>query len=196
MRPIEAGELLDLAAYERVRKAYRRRIIELKKPRRIAIGDRLCFVFENRDTVLFQIQEMLRAERIVDAAAIQAEVDVYNELIPGAHELSATLLIEIPESKRIRSELDRLIGIDAHVALQIGATRTPARFDPKQREADRISAVQYLRFPLGPEGARRFRDRSQPAALHVTHPRYRARAPIEGASRESLAHDLDPDDGG
>ena len=193
MKALELEDLLDLIAYERVRPEFRARIIELKRPRRIALGDRLSFVFENRDTVQFQIQEMLRAERTVKEDEIQAEIDVYNELIPGPNELSATLMIEIPDMERTREELDRLIGIDEQVELQIGEDTLRASFDPKQFETARIAAVQYVRFPLGPELAIRFRDAEVPVVLRVEHPNYRASAPIAGASRESLARDLEAD---
>lgn len=193
MKRIQIEDVMDLVAYERIREEFRARIIELKRPRRISVGDRLTFVFENRDTVQFQVQEILRAERLVKEEQIQAELDIYNELIPGAHELSATLMIEIPEMARIREELDRLIGIDEHVRLDVGGTTVHASFDPKQFEEDRISAVQYVRFPLGPELAARFADLAVPVALGVAHPNYRASAVIEGASRESLVLDLKPD---
>ncbi len=193
MKRIQIEDVMDLVAYERIREEFRACIIELKRPRRISVGDRLTFVFENRDTVQFQIQEMLRAERLVKEDRIQAELDIYNVPIPGAHELSATLMIEIPELGRIREELDRLIGIDEHVRLEVGGTTVHASFDPKQFEEDRISAVQYVRFPLGTELAARFADLAVPVVLGVAHPNYRASAVIEGASRQSLALDLKPD---
>lgn len=192
MKPIVIDEILDLTAYEKVRQEFRARIIELKAPRRVSVGNELTFLFENRDTVRFQIQEMLRAERTVREEDIQLELDVYNELIPGEHELSATLMIEIQAAGRVRETLDRLIGIDEHVFLDIGDATVRATFDPKQFEEDRISAVQYVRFPLGPELAARFRDPSVPVRLRVDHPSYAASAAVEGASRESLAADLDP----
>jgi hypothetical protein len=191
VKPIKREEILDLVAYEKARDDYRRRIIALKSPRRIAVGPALTFIFENRETVLFQIQEMLRAERIVDETHIQQEIDIYNELIPGDHALSATLMIEIEEMSQIRSELDRLIGIDEHVYLDVGDRSVRASFDPKQFEEDRISAVQYVRFPLGPDLARAFRAGEAPVVLRVEHPSYRASTAIDGKSRESLARDLE-----
>ena len=120
MRPVRREELLDLVAYEKSRDAYLARIIDYKRTRRVPVGDRLTFIFENRETVRFQIQEMLRAERAVKEEKIEDELAVYNELVPGPNELSATLMIEITESRRIRAELDRLIGIDEHVFLEVG----------------------------------------------------------------------------
>jgi uncharacterized protein DUF3501 len=190
MRKLRRDEILDLVAYERVRPEFLAHTIELKKPRRVAVGDRLTFIFENLDTVRFQVQEMLRAERAVKEEKIEEELAVYNELLPRANELSATLMIEIPETQRIRAELDRLIGIDEHVFLDVGGESVRATFDPKQFESDRISAVQYVRFPLGPTLACKFCDRSAPVALRVEHPNYRASAAIAGDSRESLMADL------
>ena len=190
MRKVSPHEILDLTAYERVRSDFVEKMIALKRPRRITAGDRLCFVFENRDTVIFQVQEITRAERTVEEEAIAEEVAVYNELVPDDHELSATLMIEIPDSSRVRSELDRLIGIDEHVFLDVGDQSIAATFDEKQFEEERISAVQYVKFPLGPELAARFRDPSVPIRLRVNHPNYAEEMPIDGASRASLAADL------
>jgi hypothetical protein len=190
MRPVRREEILDLVAYEKSREAYLARIIDYKRTRRVGVGDRLTFIFENRETVRFQIQEMLRAERTVKEEKIEDELAVYNELVPGPNELSATLMIEITETRRIRPELDRLIGIDEHVFLDVGGKSVQATFDPKQFEEERISAVQYVRFPLGPELARAFSDATVPARLRVEHPSYRESTALEGAVRASLAADL------
>lgn len=190
MRKVETSEILDLTAYEKIRADFLEKMIALKQPRRIHVGENLCFIFENRDTVIFQIQEMTRAERMVDEKALAEEVAVYNELIPDADGLSATLMIEIPDQARIRPELDRLIGIDEHVFFDIGGEKVRATFDEKQFEAERISAVQYVRFPLGKELAARFRDPSTSVSLCVDHPNYTASTKIEGASRATLAADL------
>jgi membrane protease YdiL (CAAX protease family) len=191
VKRLEPGEIAPRQRYERLRPDYRARIIALKQDRRVAVGDRVTVVFENRETLRFQIQEMCRVERIDNPARVQGELDVYNELVPGERELSATLFIEIPDLERIRSELDRLVGIDEHVYLRIGDERIPARFDPKQMEADRISAVQYIRFTLDPEQAARFADPALPVELAIAHPNYRHATPLEPATRASLAADLE-----
>jgi hypothetical protein len=190
MRKVETSEILDLTSYEKVREDFLAKMIAYKRHRRVTVGDRLTFIFENRDTVIFQIQEMTRAERSVKEEAIAQEVEVYNELVPGDDELSATLMIEIPDTEQIRPELDRLIGIDEHVLLEVGGHAIRATFDQKQFEEERISAVQYIRFPLGAELAAAFRDTANEVALRVDHPNYDHRQVIEGASRESLAADL------
>jgi hypothetical protein len=165
-------------------------MIEKKQARRIHVGDALCFIFENRDTVIFQIQEMTRAERTVSDEAIATEVAVYNELVPDEDALSATLMIEIPNQASIRQELDRLVGIDEHVYLDIGDASVAATFDEKQFEEDRISAVQYIRFPLGADLAAKFRDPDVPVELRVDHPNYAGKTAIVSEARASLAADL------
>jgi hypothetical protein len=193
MRPITSAELLDLTGYERARPALLAEVIELKRSaRRVAVGPELSFLFENRETVRSQIHEMLRTERIVDPERIEEELRVYNELLPHAFELSATLFIEIPDLARIRPTLDKLVGIDEHVRIEIGDAAVRATFDPKQFEQDRISAVQYIRFPIGATLAARFRDGSVPVRLVVEHPNYRHATPLQGAPRASLARDLEP----
>jgi len=192
MKPITSAELLDLTGYERARPALLAEVIELKRSaRRVSVGPSLSFVFENRETVRHQIHEMLRTERIVDPERIEEEVRVYNELLPGEHELSATLFIEIPELAHIRPVLDKLIGIDEHVRLDIGNATVRATFDPGQFEEDRISAVHYIRFPLGRELAARFCDPAVPVTLAVAHPNYVHATSLKGAPRASLARDLE-----
>lgn len=192
LRKVSPSEILDLTRYEQTREAYLAETIKMKKSRRVTVGDRLTFIFENRETVIFQIQEMVRAERIVRPEAIEGEVTVYNELIPDTDSLSATLMIEIPEMEQIRTELDRLIGIDEHVYLEVEGERLTASFDEKQFEADRIAAVQYVKFALGQDLAERFRDEAVPVVLGADHPNYVASCALEGPIRASLAADLAP----
>ena len=195
MKPLAIEEILDAEAYEAVRDAFRRAVIEHKRNRRLPVGDRVSLIFEDRETLRFQVQEMLRAERTRTAEGIQHELDVYNELMPGEDELSATLMIEITDAVEIRPELDRLIGLDEHVALVLGEgggeETIRATFDPRQMEEDRIAAVQYVRFPLGAEGARRFRDPDVPARVRLSHPHYAHQAGIPAPMRESLIRDLE-----
>jgi hypothetical protein len=197
VRPLAIGEILDPDSYEAVRDDFRRAVIAHKKQRRLAVGEHVTLVFEDRETLRFQVQEMVRVERIRDRAAVQNEIDVYNELVPGDRELSATLFIEITDTDAIRRELDRLVGIDEHVALVLetaeGEEAIAASFDPKQMEEDRISAVQYIRFRLDPEQVERFRDPGVRARIRISHANYRRDAEIEGAVRESLSVDLEGD---
>ena len=190
MKKVTLEDLKGLAAYEKVREDLRRRIIELKKNRRLAVGDKVSLLFENRDTVIFQIQEMLRAERIADLDKIRQEIAVYNSLIPDAGELSATLFLEIEEQGRIREELLKFLGIDEEVYLKIGNHTIRARFESGHSKEDKISAVQYVRFPFNPDEIRAFMAGEQGAEIFIDHPNYKARATIGEETRKALIEDL------
>lgn len=192
MNKVVLSEILDIAQYEKARDKLRRRIIDLKKTRRLPVGPMVTFVFENHDTVLFQIQEMMRAERIVDDAAIQHEIDTYNQLLPGENELAATMLIELPDAARIRDEITRFHGVNTGEAtyIQIGDERLPGVFDAGKSDERRISAVQYLRFRFNDAQREAFATGANPARLVINHPNYRHDALIAGAVREELAKDF------
>jgi len=191
MQKVTLNEIVGLERYEKIRDDFRRRIIELKKHRRVSVGDRITFVFENHETVLFQIQEMLRTERITDIDKVRFEVDTYNELAPNDGELSTTMLIEITEQARIRSELIRLIGIDQAVALQVGDDFTIAGvFEAGRSTEDNLSAVQYVRFPLSSEARATFQDERNDVRLVINHPHYQAQTQLSPEVRRSLAADL------
>ncbi len=191
MKKVTLDEIMGSERYERIRDNFRRRIIALKKQRRVSVGDRVTFVFENYETVLFQIQEMLRAERITDLDKVRFEVDVYNDLIPAEGELSATMLIEITEHDRIRPELVRLIGIDKAVSLQIGDRfMIPAVFEAGRSKEDNLSAVQYVRFFLSLEARAAFQDERQFVRLMIHHPNYQAQVELFPETRRSLAAEL------
>jgi hypothetical protein len=189
MKKVAIDQIMGFAAYERVREQARQRIIELKRRRRVAVGDKVTLVFENRDTVIFQIQEMVRAEKIGDLDKIREEVEVYNELIPERGELSATLFLEIEDQTHLREELLKFLGIDEAVYLKVGNHSIHARFEEGRSKEDKISAVQYVKFPF-PEPALQAFVKGETAELVIDHPNYKARAPIEAETRQSLMEDL------
>jgi hypothetical protein len=189
IRPVTLDDVVGLDRYEAIRDDLRRRIIVLKRHRRVSVGDEISFVFENHDTVHFQIQEMLRAERITDLDAVREEIAVYNELLPRPGELSATMLIEITREDDIPKRLLALLGIDEAVRLEVGAEHVDAAFEPGRSREDKLSAVQYVRFPFS-EAARAGFLGDLPAWLVIDHRNYRARAALDGALRDSLRADL------
>lgn len=189
MNKIILDDILGFSAYEKIRQKFREKIIETKKKRRIAVGDKVSVVFENRDTVIFQIQEMLRAERISDLDKIREEIAVYNELIPGPGELSATLFIEIEDQSHLRDDLLKFLGIDEAVSLKVGGHVIPGRFEEGRSKEDKISAVQYVRFPLDAP-ARQALVSGESAELLIDHPNYKARAVLGDESRQSLTEDV------
>lgn len=189
MKKIVLDDILGFAAYEKVRDEFRRAVIEKKKNRRVTVGDRVSMVFENRDTVAFQIQEMLRAERISDLDKIREEIEVYNELIPDRDELSATLFLEIEDQSHLREDLLKFLGIDEAVFLKIGGRSVQARFEEGRSKEDKISAVQYVRFPFDAQARAAFLA-GENAELVIDHPNYRARTVLTPEAQQSLAEDL------
>lgn len=193
MNKVVMAELKDIAQYEKVRTDFRRQIIELKKQRRVPVGPRVTFVFENHDTMLFQIQEMVRAERLVEDAAIQHEIDTYNQLLPEHNELAATMLIELPNAGSIREEITKFLGVNtgACIYVQLGDDQLPGVFEAGQSDDQRISAVQYVRFSFSDAQREAFRTGARPAKLVIHHPNYQHETVIDGAVREELARDFD-----
>src|SRR5438552_12478084 len=133
MKPVRRDEVLGLADYETIRERFRARVIEEKRARRLALGDKATAVFENHDTVLMQIQEMLRTERITREAAIAHEIETYNQLVPGEHELSATVMIEIADTAARDAFLAEAVGFQKHIALVVDGERVASTWE-KSRE--------------------------------------------------------------
>ncbi len=198
MKPIDRTEILELAEYETIREQFRGRIIAEKKARRVALGPQASCVFENRDTALMQIQEMLRTERITRPAAIDHEIETYNQLVPGDHELSATVLIEIDEKADREKFLVEARGLDRSFALIVDGARCHGQHDEARESEDRTTAVHYLKFPLQPAAESALRDvlakKRKPGdvtiELVVEHPRYSAKTVLPPPLVQSLAEDL------
>jgi hypothetical protein len=150
MKPVRREEILDYVTYEEQREAIRARALAAKEPRRIRVGEDLTFLFENRDTVRYQVQEMIRVERIVKEAEIQHELDTYNELLGDQGELGCTLLIEIDDVAERDVKLAAWLALpeNTYVELEDGR-RIRATFDPRQKGEDRLSSVQFLKFDTG-----------------------------------------------
>jgi hypothetical protein len=185
---IQRNEILPLGEYEAIRDRFRQRIIELKKVRRVRVNDEMSLLFENHDTMLLQVQEMLRTERITNERAIEHEIETYNELVPGDSELSITLFIEIPDQQRREEMLVRWCAIEEHVTLSIDSESCRATFEEGRRDQGRAAAVQYLRIPLTPR-ARAAIVAKKPAALVFDHPNLSARVELSRALVASLADD-------
>ena len=192
MRPLTLDDIADLRAYERERDQLRQRIIDLKRVRRVAVGPVVTLVFENRDTMRFQVQEMARAERILSDEAIQHEIDTYNALIPGPGQLSATLFLELTSKMELYEWLPKLVGIERAVALDIGGSLVPAV--PEEGHAEQLTrpdataSVHYIRFELSAGEMARFA--SEPVAVVVDHPQYVERVDLLPETRKSLLSDL------
>jgi hypothetical protein len=189
VKPLTRADIKGPRLYEGMRDDFRRHIIEIKKDRRISVGDRVTLVFENRHTLIFQIEEILRAEGLTIEAEIAAEIEVYTPLMPTDYALSATLFLEVPPEADARVELDRLVGLDEHVLLHIGGHSIRADFEPGRSTEERISAVQYTRFSLSDAAKRGLLTPGTMLAIEIDHPGYRYRTEMSEAMRASLAAD-------
>lgn len=190
IRPVTLDDIVGLERYEAMRDDFRQRVIVHKRARRVSVGPELTFVFENHHTVYFQIQEMLRAERITDLDAVREELAVYNALLPKPGELSATLLIEITEQAGVAERLLEFLGIDEATVLMIGDQRIAAEYEAGRSREDKLSAVQYVRFPIVAAARSAFANPAVAARLAVDLPGYRHATPLDGPVRASLAADL------
>jgi hypothetical protein len=149
----------------------------------------MTFVFENHDTVLLQIQEMLRTERISAEKAVLHELETYNELVPGEGELSATLLIEYEEQDERRAALDAFADLEGHVFLDVNGESYPARFRPLPgEEPGRLPAVNYVSFSVGRSVAAALR---KGGTLAVRHPHYDHSVTLAAGAAAELADDLE-----
>ena len=203
---LTVGDILDVRAYERVRESFRREVMARKRRRRVPVGPIVTVLFECEETVRFQVQEMARVERIATDEGIQAELDVYNRLLPVPGELSATLFIELTAEEELRQWLPQLVGIERSVYLDLGtaarddgsAPQAPAesvRSVPEAAHAEALTreavtpAVHYLRFPF--EAAQAARFATGPVALSIRHPAYGASTELSDETVLELAADLE-----
>jgi hypothetical protein len=183
MRKVQRSELLDYQTYNDQRDSTRAAVLEIKKPRRIHLGACLTFLFENADTIRYQIQEMMRAERIVRESDIQQEVDTYNALLGGEGELGCCLLVEIDDRAEREKRLREWRALPAHVYLRCDdGSLVRARYDEAQADEEKISAVQYLKFVVG-SGRR-------PTAVGCDLPGLVEESALTEEQRSALAVDL------
>jgi hypothetical protein len=186
------ADIADLRAYEHERAAFRAEVIALKRLRRIGLGPLVSVVFENRTTVRFQVQEMVRAERMLSDQQVQAELDVYNPLIPDPGELSMTLFLELTSDAELREWLPKLVGIERSLLVRLG-DGDEVRCEVEEAHAAQLTreevtaSVHYVRIRLDGERRRAFAD--GPAWLASDHPAYRYEVELADATRASLVAD-------
>jgi hypothetical protein len=191
MRKLTVDDIADHRVYERERDDFRRHIIDLKRRRRIRLGDLVSIVFENTDTMRWQVQEMARAERMLTDTAVADEVATYNELIPNEGELSGTLFIELTNDTQVREWLPKLVGIEYHVHFEL---RDGSRVDAIPQDEERLTrdhvaaTVHYLKLRFTSEQRAALAD--GPARLVIDHPNYQACVGLTDEQRAALALDL------
>jgi len=192
MPRVERGSLLSLEVYARERNAFRARVIEHKKCRTVHLGEHVTLIFEDELTVRYQIQEMLRIERIFEDAGIEDELEVYNPLVPDGGNLKATMMIEYPDVAERQRALSQLKGIEDLVWMQVGEfARAYAIADEDlERENDeKTSAVHFLRFEFDQDMRQALRGGAQ-LRIGVDHPQYQAQVLTPPAVRDALDADL------
>jgi hypothetical protein len=193
MAKIERDSLMTLETYARTRKEFRAKVMAHKRDRKVALGDHVTLIFEDEMTIRYQVQEMLRVERIFEEAGIQDELDAYNPLIPDGRNFKATMMIEYPDVTERKRALARLKGIEDRVWVQVeGCPKVYAIADEDlERETEeKTSSVHFLRFELNDEMAKALKY-GVGLAVGVDHPEYRAEVPAVPLNiRNSLAGDL------
>lgn len=193
MGVVTITELIGLDEYEACRPEIQNELILLRRTLRLSLGSILSLAFENRRTVWYQIQEMLRAERITDPERIQDELDAYNSLIPAEGELVATLFIEITNQEQIKSRLSELAGIEDSIGIAVGNFFTVSALGEDGRTSNgRTSSVHYLRFYLAPRVREEFQNLSSPVTVFVNHPKYNVQVEIPLSMRQKLKEILVP----
>ncbi len=182
MKRVERSEILDFVTYSEQRDTIRSSAMVAKEARRIRVGDALTFLFENTETVRYQVLEMVRAEKIVREADVQHELDTYNELLGEPGELGCTLLIGIDDPEKRDRLLREWLTLPQHIFVELeGGARVPARFDERQVGKDRVSSVQFLKFNT---------DGKVPSAIVVDHPKLQVKALLNDAQKSALGQDL------
>ena len=187
---ISPAEILDLGDYERRRDELRASAMRARRARRVALGPNATLTFENRETVRYQIQEMLRAERIARPAEVLHEIETYSDLLPTPCELSATLMFEFPDEAERAPALTALRDFESHLRIDIRGSAAAARFDRRQIGEDRLSSVQFVRFPLSKPQCDALRA-GAPVRIVSDHSAYAHTTPIDAAAARAIASDLE-----
>jgi hypothetical protein len=189
---IDRNSLLSLEAYARQRNEFRAKVMAHKKRRTVHLGAHVTLQFEDELTIRYQVQEMLRIERIFEEEGIQHELDAYNPLIPDGANWKATMLIEYPDPDERHRMLAQLKGVERRVWVQVGSGRRVyaiADEDLERENAEKTSSVHFLRFELDAAAREQLRKKAG-IMVGVDHPRYRAEVEASPEVREALASDL------
>jgi len=192
-RKLTLDDIADVRAYERERDEFRTHVIDLKRRRRVHVGLFVTFLFENRDTIRFQIQEMARVEKLTTDEDIQIELDTYNPMIPNPGQICATMFIELTTDEQMREWLTKLAGVEHAVRLVLSdGTEIPAIIDEQHSEGltrDHVTAaVHYLRWEFTPEQVAAFGAGN--VQLRIDHPEYLEVTELSDATRAELLTDL------
>ncbi len=193
MTPLTRQDLFSLEKYAEIRKDFRAKVIEHKKNRRVPLGEHAALYFEDRLTMQYQIQEMLRIEKIFEAAGIQEELDVYNPLIPDGSNWKATFMVEYADENERRAALARLVGIEQDIWMRVEGFDPifpVANEDLERSTEDKTASVHFMRFELTPAMAAAVKGGAEISA-GISHREYQASlSPLPKPLRDALAADL------
>lgn len=192
MNQVEHKDLVDIIEYEKTRDNFRKNMINYKKSRRIKIGPYVTVVFENKKTMIYQIQEIMRAERLVHDNEIKNEIDVYNSILNKKLGLSATLFIEVTEELKIKEVLNKFIGITlgGYFYLSFNGKKVFADFESGREEADKISSVHYVKFNFSEDLKNEFIN-SKDISLIINYGDYNYTQRLDESVSSSLLEDFD-----
>jgi len=192
MPRIDRASLMTLEAYARERQGFRTRVMAHKRNRTVQLGNHLTLIFEDELTIRYQVQEMLRAERIFEEKGIQGELDTYNPLVPDGRNLKATLMLEYPDPEERSKRLQELIGVEDKVWIQVEGHEPVwaiADEDLERENEHKTSAVHFLRFELSEDMARALKN-GVGLAIGADHAGYTAKLETPSAVRDALMKDL------
>jgi Protein of unknown function (DUF3501) len=194
-RKLILDDIADVRAYERERDVFRPHVIELKRRRRVHLGTVITFLFENRDTIRFQIQEMARVEKLITDDDIQTELDIYNPLVPEPGQVCATMFIELTSDDQMREWLPKLVDVERSVLLALSnGDRVRAIVDEQHEQGltrDHVTAaVHYLRWELDPVQVEAFGAGA--VRLEIDHPAYLESVELSDTTHAELLADLRP----
>ena len=182
MRRVRRDEILDYATYEDTREQFKKQVLAVKEPRRIHVGEHVTLLFETTETVRYQVQEMMRVEKMVRESEILHELETYNEILGDEGGLGCTMLIEIDDPALRDVKLREWLSLPQHVYAELAdGERVRAKFDPRQVGVDRVSSVQFLKFDLRGRAA---------VAFGIDHPLYDVRQALDDRQRAALERDL------
>lgn len=192
-RKLTLDDIVDVRAYEREREEFRSRMIEVKRRRRLSFGPILTLMFENRETMRHQIQEMARVEKLTSDAEIQIELDVYNAMVPEPGQLCATLFLELTTDEQVREWLPKLVGIERSIVFVLADGERIRSVTDEQHAAQltrqhATAAVHYVRFEFRAEQVQQFAD--GPVSIEIDHPEYTESLKLADSTRAELLNDL------
>lgn len=190
---ITRQDLVPLSTYRQGREEYVAKMIQYKKSRRLKLGQDISLLFENRNTVLFQIQELANSEDLTDAGELQEYIDIYSDMLPGENELSATMFIEADNQDRLQKILTDLKGIEHHLSLQVGDEKIQAVFSEVHDDREFTTSVHYIKFPLTGTAVSYLANGSyehEDVKIVLDHPAMQLEVPLSADTISSLVKDL------